>query len=72
MRRRAPDAGRTNDRQRMGGELRQVDVVGVGDDVAGKMALIEPAGEGEGAALRAAELHDLGEDDGAGPGGGRG
>jgi hypothetical protein len=54
-----------DDGERVGGELREVDVVGVGDDVAGEIALMEPASEGESAALRTAELHDLCEDDGA-------
>jgi hypothetical protein len=49
----------------VGGELRDIAVVRVADDVAGKMVPVQPTREGEGATLRAAELHDLSEEDGA-------
>ena len=61
-----------NDGERVGRVLREVAVVGVGDDVAGEIALMQPAGEGEDAALAAAELLNLGDDDGAGGGDGGG
>ena len=58
------DCIENDDGERVGRVLREVAAVGVGDNVAGEIALMQPAGEGEDAALAAAKLHDLGDENG--------